>query len=59
MTFAFALLVLVESNDTLYGNDPTFLNEIHQRIGRISEQLIQTLKELGDSVSIFIAHLTG
>ncbi|CAM4969975.1 unnamed protein product [Rotaria socialis] len=36
----------VESNDTLYGNDENFINEIHQRLTRICEQIIQILKDL-------------
>ncbi|CAF1006711.1 unnamed protein product, partial [Didymodactylos carnosus] len=39
----------VESNDVLYGCDPNFLNEINQRLIRIIEQIIQQLKELGNS----------
>ncbi|CAF0883019.1 unnamed protein product [Rotaria sordida] len=39
----------VESNDTLYGNDESFLNEIHQRLSRICEQIIQMLKDLANT----------
>jgi hypothetical protein len=40
----------VESNDLLYGTDENFLNEIHQRLTRICEQIIQILKDLATSV---------
>ncbi|CAF0894482.1 unnamed protein product [Rotaria sordida] len=39
----------VESNDALYGNDESFLNEIHQRLSRICEQIIQMLKDLANT----------
>ncbi|CAF0825690.1 unnamed protein product [Rotaria sp. Silwood1] len=39
----------IESNDTLYGNDENFLNEMHQRLSRICEQIIQTLKDLANT----------
>ncbi|CAF2901704.1 unnamed protein product [Rotaria sp. Silwood2] len=39
----------IESNDTLYGNDENFLNEIHQRLTRICEQIIQILKDLANT----------
>ena len=44
----------VESNDTLYGNDETFINEVHQRLSRICEQIIQILKDIGNTVNILI-----
>lgn len=43
---------LVESNDTLYGNDAAFINEVHQRLSNICEQIIQSLKEFGNIVRI-------
>ncbi|CAF3518945.1 unnamed protein product [Adineta steineri] len=39
----------VESNDTLYGNDEKFLNEIYQRLNKLCEQIIQTLKDLANT----------
>lgn len=48
----YTLLELVESNDTLYGNDGNFINEIHQRMGRICEQIIQILKDMGNTVNM-------
>ncbi|CAF0956237.1 unnamed protein product [Rotaria sordida] len=42
-------MLLIESNDTLYGNDESFLNEIHQRLSRICEQIIQMLKDLANT----------
>ena len=42
--------VSVESNDLLYGTDENFINEIHQRLTRICEQIIQILKDVANSV---------
>ncbi|CAF0759446.1 unnamed protein product [Adineta ricciae] len=39
----------VESNDTLYGNDENFINEMHQRLSHICEQIIQILKDVGNT----------
>ncbi|UJR27431.1 hypothetical protein I4U23_008720 [Adineta vaga] len=39
----------VESNDTLYGNDKEFLNEMHQRLNRICDQIIQILKDMANT----------
>ena len=41
---------LVESNDALYGNDQDFIAEIHQRLSRLCEQIIQILKDVGNTV---------
>lgn len=39
----------VEANDALYGNDQDFVTEIHQRIGRLCDQIVQILKDLGNT----------
>jgi len=43
-------LYLVESNDSLYGNDEKFIEEIHKRLTKICEQIIQFFKELSKTV---------
>jgi len=39
----------VESNDTLYGNDEKFIEEIHNRLTKICEQIIQFLKDTANT----------
>lgn len=41
----------VESNDTLYGNDQQFIEEVHKILTRLCDQIVQSLKDLASAVN--------
>ena len=41
----------VESNDTLYGNDQQFIEEVHKLLARLCEQIVQSLKDFATTVN--------
>lgn len=41
----------VESNDTLYGNEQVFIEEVHKLLTQICDKIIQSLKDMATTVS--------